>query len=214
MKVREIMTEQIAKAQPDTTLEELAMMMKTENTGAIPVIDEDELIGIVTDRDIVVRCVADGGDPGEITAEDILSEETETIDPDSEVDEALELMSRKQIRRLPVVNTGGELVGMVSIGDLAVKQGDQEESGRALKEISHGVKGVKNSRGKPRAQPVRRANTSTRGATEKTGSGGQHGTSTRNAAEGVRRPSRVIPFRSSAEDAPQSQKKSSKHKAS
>lgn len=210
MKIRDVMTEQIAKAQPDTTLEEIAMMMKTENTGAIPVVDEDELIGIVTDRDIVVRCIADGGDPADTTAEDIVSQEVETIDPDSEVDEALQLMSEKQIRRLPVVNTEGELVGMVSIGDLAVKQGDQEESGRTLKNVSQGVKSSRQAQ----PQPARRTGTATRGATEKRGSGGQQGISNRNASEEVRRQNRVIPFRADANQAPRGQKKSSKHKAS
>ena len=202
MRVREVMTEQIVRAQPDTTLEEIAMMMKTENTGAIPVVDEDELIGIVTDRDIVMRCVADGGDPTQMTAEDVVSEEVETIDPDADVEEALELMSRKQIRRLPVVNTGGELIGMVSIGDLAVKQDDQEESGRALKDISQGVKASRRAQ----AQPMRRTGTATRQATEKAGTGVRQ--------EEVRRQSRVIPFRSDPDQAARGQKKSSKHKAS
>jgi CBS domain-containing protein len=152
MRVRDIMTRQIAKAQPDTTLEEIAMMMKTENTGAIPVVDENELIGIITDRDIVVRCVADSGDPTVVTAEDIVSEEVETIDPEAELDEALELMSQKQIRRLPVVDTRGELVGMLAIGDVAVKPGEQEQTGRALNDISQGAKSSR----RPQAEAARR----------------------------------------------------------
>lgn len=211
MKIRDVMTEQIVKAQPDTTLEEIAMMMKTENTGAIPVVDEDELIGIVTDRDIVVRCIADGGDPTEVTAEDIVSEDLETIDPDAEIDEAMELMSQKQIRRLPVVNTAGELVGMVSIGDLAAKQEDEEESGHTLKNVS---RGVKNSR-RVQSQPVGRAGTAMRQAAEKGGSSGQQGVvSKHSATKEVGRQSRVIPFRSDPNQAARGQKKSSKHKAS
>ena len=209
MKVRDAMTERIAKAEPDTTLEEIAMMMKTENTGAIPVVHEDELIGIVTDRDIVMRCVADGGDPSDMTAEEIVSEEVETIDPDSDIDEALELMSEKQIRRLPVVDNG-ELVGMLSIGDIAVKQGDQEESGRALKDVSQGAK---NSR-IPEAQPLRRTDVATRGATEHDGSGAQQGISNHLASEEIRRQNRVIPFRQEANTLPRGQKKSGKPKAS
>ena len=210
MKIRDIMTKQIAKAQPDTTLEEIAMMMKTENTGAIPVVDENELIGIITDRDIVVRCIADGGDPAGTTAEDIVSEDVETIDPDSEADEALELMSQKQIRRLPVVNTAGDLVGMVSIGDLAVKPGDAEESGRTLQEISEGAESSRRAQ----AQPMRRTKTATRSATEKAGTGEIQGISNHNATEDVRRQSRVIPFRADANPVSRGQKKSSKHKAS
>lgn len=208
MKVRDLMTERIVKAEPETTLEENAMMMKTENTGAIPVVDEDELIGIVTDRDIVMRCVAEGGDPSDMTAEDIVSEEVENIDPDSEIEEALELMSEKQIRRLPVVENG-ELVGMLSIGDIAVKQRDQEESGRALKDLSQGVK---NSR--METQPLRRTDVATRGATEKSGSGAQQGFSNHPASEEVRRQNRVLPFRQESNTLPRGQKKSGKPKAS
>lgn len=209
MKVRDVMTDRIAKAQPETTLEEIAMMMKTENTGAIPVVDEDELIGIVTDRDIVMRCVAEGGDASEMTAEDIVSEEVETIDPDSDVEEALELMSQKQIRRLPVVDSG-ELIGMLSIGDIAVKQGDQEESGRALKDVSQGVK---NSR-MAQAEPMRREHAATRGATEDREEGGQQGIPNRNASEEIRRQNRVIPFRQEANTPPRRPKKSGNTKAS
>lgn len=209
MKVRDLMTERIAKAEPDTTLEEIAMMMKTENTGAVPVVDEDELIGIVTDRDIVMRCVAEGGDASEMTAEDIVSEDVETIDPDSDIGEALELMSRKQIRRLPVVDSG-ELVGMLSIGDIAVKQGDQEESGSVLKDVSQGVK---NSR-MAQAQPPRREHADPRTATEAGGSGEQQGMAGHPPSEERNRQSRVIPFRQEADRPPRGQKKSSKPKAS
>ncbi len=209
MKVRDVMTERIAKAEPETTLEEIAMMMKTENTGAIPVVDEDELIGIVTDRDIVMRCVAEGGDASEMTAEDIVSEEVETIDPESDVDEALEIMSQKQIRRLPVVDSG-ELVGMLSIGDIAVKQGDQEESGRALKDVSQGVK---NSRA-AQSQPMRREHVATHGTMEQGGDDGRQGISNHPASEEVKRQNRVIPFRQEANTLPRGQKKSGKTKAS
>jgi CBS domain-containing protein len=209
MKVRDAMTERIVKAEPDTTLEEIAMMMKTENTGAIPVVDEDELIGVVTDRDIVMRCVAEGGDPSERTAEEIVSEEVETIDPDSDIEDALELMSEKQIRRLPVVDRG-ELVGMLSIGDIAVKQGDQEESGRALKDVSQGVK----NSGRAQVQPLRRTDVATRSATEERGSGAQQGISNHPASEEVRRQNRVIPFRQESNTLARGQKKSGKPKAS
>lgn len=209
MRVRDVMTERVVKALPDSTLEEVAMMMKAGDTGAIPVVDEDELIGIVTDRDIVTRCVADGGDPTEMTAEDIVSENVEVIDPDADVKEAIELMSQKQIRRLPVVDNG-ELVGMISLGDIAVKQGDQEGSGRALKDVSQGVKNSRTAR----AEPARRTQAANRGATEKRGVTAQQGISNRDAKEEIRRQSRVIPFRSEANELSRGQKKSSKDKAS
>src|SRR4051812_15196698 len=137
MKVRDVMTSDVVTASPDTTLEEIATMMKSGDTGAIPVVEEGELLGIITDRDIVIRCVAQGKDPSEVTADDILSEALEVVGPDADAAEALDIMGRTQIRRLPVVDNG-ELIGMVSIGDLAVKQGDEQETGETLKNVSQG----------------------------------------------------------------------------
>ena len=137
MKVRDIMTTDVATATPETTLEDIATMMRDEDTGAIPVLDNDELVGIITDRDIVIRCIAEGKDPVETTVEDVVTERLETIEPDSDIEEARELMSRRQIRRLPVVEDG-ELIGMLSIGDLAVKS--DSDVGETLEDVSEGVK--------------------------------------------------------------------------
>ena len=141
MKVREIMTSgSLATATLDTTLEEIANMMKAEDVGAIPVLDDDEkLAGIITDRDIVVRGIAEGEDPTECTAEDIiLSEQLHTIDPDADVQEALHLMSQHRIRRLPVIEQE-EVIGIISLGDLSVKL-QSHQAGEALEEISAGVR--------------------------------------------------------------------------
>src|SRR6266404_1969411 len=125
MKISEVMTTDVATASVDTTLEEIATMMRAENVGAIPILDEDEeLAGIVTERDIVIRCIADGKDATEATAEDILSYRVDSISPDQNVEAAARLMASKQIRRLPVVENG-KLVGIISIGDLAVKIRDE-----------------------------------------------------------------------------------------
>jgi CBS domain-containing protein len=137
MKVRDIMTTDVATATPETTLEDVATMMRDEDTGAIPVLDNDELVGIITDRDIVIRCIAEGKDPVETTVEDVVTETLETIEPDSDLNEARDLMSRRQIRRLPVVEDG-ELIGMLSIGDLAVKS--DANVGDTLENVSEGVK--------------------------------------------------------------------------
>ena len=151
MKVSEVMTTEVETVQMNSTLEEAASIMKVENVGAIPVVDEDDdLVGIITDRDIVVRCVAEGKDPADTSIEEVLSHELETIEPDVDVEEAARLMADKQIRRLPVCEDG-ELVGMVSIGDLAVKASQPESSGAALREISQGVKG------EPVSQPLTRS---------------------------------------------------------
>jgi CBS domain-containing protein len=140
MKVRDIMTSgSLATATLDATLEEIANMMKAENVGAIPVLDDEEkLAGLITDRDIVVRAIAEGEDPTECTAEDILSGQMHTIGPDADVLEAIDLMSRHQVRRLPVVEEE-QVVGILSLGDVSVKSG-QEEAGEALEEISSGVR--------------------------------------------------------------------------
>jgi CBS domain-containing protein len=207
MKVRDVMTSNVVTATPETTLEEISNMMKTEDTGAIPVVDEGELIGIVTDRDIVIRCVAEGRDPSEVSAEEILSEEVEVVDRETDVAEALNIMGRRQVRRLPVVEKG-ELVGMVSLGDLAVKQGDEQDTGETLKDVSQGVK---QSGGAQTAQ--RKSGTATRNATSKAGKGGEQGI-TNNLEEETRRQEQVVAIRPDANALGRGQKKSSKRRAS
>ncbi len=140
MKVRDIMTIEVATASPQATLDDIAKIMRDEDVGAIPVVEDGELTGIVTDRDIVIRCNAEGKAPAEITVEEVITGGLETVDPETDVEDASRLMSERQIRRLPVVDNG-ELVGMVSLGDIAVKHADERVSGEALEEVSKGVKG-------------------------------------------------------------------------
>lgn len=121
MKVREVMTTGVSTAELSTRLDEIATIMRFEDVGAVPIVDDDELVGIVTDRDIVIRCVAEGNDPSESTAEDILTEGLITVAPDDDVVHAAELMLRNQIRRLPVIHNN-HLLGMVSLGAIAAKQ--------------------------------------------------------------------------------------------
>jgi CBS domain-containing protein len=148
MKVRDIMTTDLAVADPDTTIEEIASIMKEENVGSIPVCEEDdELVGIITDRDIVVRCIAEGKDPAEVTAEEFVSGELHTIGPESNTEDVSRIMAEKQVRRVPVVEDG-KLIGMVSLGDVAVKAKDDDLSGATLEDVSEGVKP---SRGRARA---------------------------------------------------------------
>jgi CBS domain-containing protein len=196
MKVRDIMTSDVVTAGADTTLEEIATMMKSEDTGAIPVVEENELLGLITDRDIVIRCVAEGRDPAEVSAEDILSENLEVVDLDTEVEEALDLMGRHQIRRLPVVEKG-ELVGMVSLGDLAVKQSDKKDTGKALKDVSKGVKQTRRA-----SQPAAR---SKKGPAE---------TGITNNLEEEDRQARVVAIRPDSNALPRGQKKPGKREAS
>ncbi len=207
MKVRDIMTSDVAYAAPDTTLEEVAVLMRDENVGAIPVLDDGALIGIVTDRDIVVRCIADGKDAAECTAEDVLTENLETVEPEDDVNEAAQIMARRQVRRLPVVEDG-RLVGMLSLGDIAVKENDQT-AGDALESVSEGVKESRSAR--PAAQPaiqreqkekIRAAirQDMERGETNTArmiGSGGQagQGIGNRDVKEEAKRQAKVVPFR-------------------
>ena len=103
MEVRKIMTADPVSVEPDTTLEEIATLMKEQDIGAVPVVEDGELCGIVTDRDIVVRCIAAGQDATECTAEDVMSTEIQSLGPDASVDEVARLMGDLQIRRLPIV---------------------------------------------------------------------------------------------------------------
>jgi CBS domain-containing protein len=153
MKVRDVMTVDVATATLRTTLDQMATLMKKEDTGVIPVLDEDgQLMGVVTDRDIVVRCVAAGMDPAATTAEDVLSEDLQTVQPETDLSRALALMAKKQIRRLPVLENG-ELVGVLSIGDIAVKSDRDRETGETLDMVSKGVKASPKRQTGARKQP-------------------------------------------------------------
>src|SRR3954447_4849120 len=140
MKVSQLMTKNVSVADLETTLEEIATMMRDEDAGAIPVLDEKKVVGIVTDRDIVVRCIAEGRDPVGTTSEDILSADLTTIRPNDDVDSASRVMAQRQVRRLPVVNESGQLLGMLSLGDIAVKEDGDAGSAEALHGVSRGVK--------------------------------------------------------------------------
>lgn len=146
MKVRELMTPNPTCAEPETTVEEIATLMKEEDIGCVPVIDEDgQVAGVITDRDIVLRCIAEGKDPAECRADDVISPQSVTISPNADTKEAARLMADRQIRRLPVVENG-KLVGMLSLGDVAVKEHDDRLSGDVLQDVSEGVKTATDAR--------------------------------------------------------------------
>ena len=140
MKVSQLMTKNVSVAELETTLEEIATMMRDEDAGAIPVLDGGKVVGIVTDRDIVLRCIAEGRDPVGTTSEDILSSDLTTIKPNDDVDMASHMMAQRQVRRLPVVDESGKLLGMLSLGDIAVKEDGEAEGAEALEGVSRGVK--------------------------------------------------------------------------
>src|SRR3954447_12349862 len=127
MKVSQLMTKNVSVADLETTLEEIATMMRDEDAGAIPVLEDGKVVGIVTDRDIVVRCIAEGRDPVGTTSEDVLSPDLTTIKANDDVDIAARVMAQRQVRRLPVVDESGQLLGVLSLGDIAVKEDGETE---------------------------------------------------------------------------------------
>ena len=117
MKVRDVMTSSVDWATPDTSVVEVAQLMRKDNVGSIPICKENRLIGIITDRDIVLKVVATGGNTINKLAKDVMSTDIISVSADQDVHEAADLMSEYQVRRLPVLEMG-ELVGIVAIGDL------------------------------------------------------------------------------------------------
>lgn len=136
MKLRDIMTGDVHVVEPSATIEECARKMRDLDVGAIPVCDGEKVVGIVTDRDITVRAIAEGEDPKGCKVADVMSEGVRWCFDDEDVEKAGRLMRDEQIRRLIVVNHHKKLVGVVSLGDLAVKQGDEALSGGVLEGIS------------------------------------------------------------------------------
>jgi len=138
MKIRDVMTPNPKTVSPDDTIQAAAQIMQSEDTGAVPVVSNGRVLAVVTDRDIVVRVVAAGGsvtDP----VRTIASHDVICASPEMSTREASDLMSQHQIRRLPVVENDC-LVGIVSIGDIAVKEGKDSRTGDTLQGISEGVK--------------------------------------------------------------------------
>ena len=134
-KVRELMTDRPRAVTPDTPVSEAAQLMETEDVGALPVLDGDQLAGIVTDRDIVIRAVAREKDPKGMPVRDVASREVATIGPDDTLSDALKLMASAQVRRIPVVDEGNRLVGMLSQADVAL-QAKEKDVGELVEEIS------------------------------------------------------------------------------
>ena len=138
MNIRDVMTPNPRTVSPEESIQNAARIMRDEDTGAVPVVENGRPVGMVTDRDIVVRAVADGGQLDR-PIRDIVTGHVISASPDMSTREAAELMSEHQVRRLPVVENE-RLVGIVSIGDLAVKEGKDSRTGDTLQSISEGVK--------------------------------------------------------------------------
>ena len=133
--IRDLMTSNPHSLDSGSSAVEAARIMRDEDTGIVPIVEGDRLVGTVTDRDITVRVVAEGKDPSSATVGEISSRELVTIDPQQGLDEALRLMARHQVRRLPVVEEDGKLVGIVSQADVA-KHASDEKTGDVVQDIS------------------------------------------------------------------------------
>jgi CBS domain-containing protein len=131
------MTSNVKTATRETSLEEVAVMMRDGDMGSVPVVEDGKLVGIVTDRDIVVRSIADGkgasAPVGEAMTSEILS-----VKPDDFVFEAIRMMGDKQVRRIPVVDENGALAGIIAMADIALEMEDEREIAETLEEISSG----------------------------------------------------------------------------
>jgi CBS domain-containing protein len=138
MKIRDVMTPNPRTISPDDTVQSAARIMQAEDTGVVPVVSNGRVLAVVTDRDIVVRVVAEGM-PISSHVESIASHDVICATPEMSTREASDLMSENQIRRLPVVENE-RLVGVVSLGDIAVKEGRDSRTGDTLQSISEGVK--------------------------------------------------------------------------
>lgn len=134
--VREVMTPNPKTVTQTDTIVQAARIMRDQDAGVVPVVDGKKVLGLVTDRDIVVRSIADGKDPNKVRVSEVMSKGIQTVKEDTAVSQALDLMSKSDIRRLPVVNQNGELIGIVSIGDLAAKTNQDDKIGKTVEHIS------------------------------------------------------------------------------
>jgi CBS domain-containing protein len=135
MKVREVMTRDVRLVRPDQTIREAAALMAELDIGVLPVEESDRLVGMITDRDIAVRAVAQGRG-ADTPIRDVMSAEVKYCYDDQSIDEVTQTMAELRVRRLPVISRDKRLVGILSLGDLAVDESAQDEAGEALGGIS------------------------------------------------------------------------------
>ena len=140
VRCREIMTKNVSTVTPEMPLYEVAKKMKDSDVGALPVVENEtkKLVGIITDRDIVVRVVAENKLVRETTVGDVMTKEIFTAKPEEFAFEAIRIMGDKQVRRIPIVDDAGVLQGIVSMADVALEMEDEREIAETLEEISSG----------------------------------------------------------------------------
>jgi CBS domain-containing protein len=135
MSIKDAMTSNPCSIDADKPVSYAAKMMRDEDVGLAPIVEGDKLVGTLTDRDIATRVVAEGRDPESTTAGEVASRDVVTIEPEGNLDEALRLMAQHQVRRLPVVENDGRLVGVVAQADVA-QHAEPSQTGRMVEEIS------------------------------------------------------------------------------
>lgn len=133
--VRDVMTREVETARPDMSVKEAAEILKRKDIGSLPVVDGRRVIGIITDRDITIRAVAEGRDPASTRVEDIVSKEVVSVREDARLEDAERVMHDKQLRRLPVVNENGELVGYLPLAKVARAE-SPEQAGKVIQGVS------------------------------------------------------------------------------
>ena len=133
--IKDVMTSDPCTIDADKSVAYAAKMMRDEDVGLAPIVEGDKLIGTLTDRDIAIRVVAEGKNPDQVTVREVASKQVVTIDPQQDLGEALRIMAKHQVRRLPVVEEDGRLVGVVAQADVA-REGDDKETGQLVEEIS------------------------------------------------------------------------------
>ena len=134
--VKDVMTPQAEVISPDATTEDAASIMKTLDIGVLPVCDEEGLVGVFTDRDLVVRVVASSRDPKAMLVGEAMTPSVVYCFEDDDVEHAAAIMAGQQIRRLPVLDKNRKLVGIVSMGDIAVHAQDRQLTGKVLEDVS------------------------------------------------------------------------------
>jgi CBS domain-containing protein len=132
--VRDVMTSNPTTCEPTATLVDAAKVMAREDVGPVPIVEGGKLVGLVTDRDIIIRAVAEGRDVTSTTVREVASKDLVTVTADEDLDRALQLMAQHQVRRIPVVE-GDRVVGIVSQADVA-RAADDEKTGEVVQQIS------------------------------------------------------------------------------
>lgn len=138
-KCRDVMTKNPVCAYPDDSVAHVARLMRSEDIGPVPIVKDDttkQLLGIVTDRDLAINVVAEERDPAKTRVRDVMTTDVVTCSENDDIDTALHAMSTNQLRRIPVVDNGNMLIGIIAQADVATRMHDTEKTGEVVKEIS------------------------------------------------------------------------------